>query len=49
MISSYGQFPDIPIVLCGKRENMRLDNNFSESILKNQEKKIIEVKDIVDF
>ena len=49
MISSYGQFPDLPIAFCGKRQNKRLDNNSLKSSLKNQHKKIIEIKDIVDF
>ena len=47
--STYGQFPDLPLVFCEKRANMRLDNNSLESIYKTQEKEITRTKDLVDF
>ena len=49
VISTYGQFPDLPIAFCEKRTSMRLDNNSLESIYKTQEKEITRTKDLVDF
>ena len=49
VISTYGEFPDLPIAFCEKRTSMRLDNNSLESIYKTQEKEITRTKDLVDF
>ena len=49
VISTFGQFPDLPIAFWEKRTNMRLDNNSLGSIYKTQEKEITRTKNLVDF